>query len=92
MWLERDEKGFAEEFANLAIDCVKPPEDRENLPSVCKRLEVKNILKLLLSARLYLDVRCLGVKRLITYRTSWQLNHPPHSHLLKACHDGVVGP
>lgn len=65
MWPEGgDEKGFTEEFANLAINCVKPPEDREKLPNVCKRLEARNILKLLLSARLYLDVRCLEVKRL----------------------------
>lgn len=65
MWPEGgDEKSFTEEFASLVIDCVKPPEDREKLPNVCKRLEVRKILKLLLSARLYLDVRRLEVKRL----------------------------
>ncbi|XP_022799609.1 uncharacterized protein LOC111337538 isoform X3 [Stylophora pistillata] len=40
VWPESaDEKSFTEEFANLAIDCVKPPENRAKLSDVCKRLE-----------------------------------------------------
>lgn len=64
MWFEGgDEKGFIEEFVNFVINCVKLLEDREKLLNVCKRLEVRNILKLFLFVRLYLDVRRFEVKR-----------------------------
>ena len=41
MWpVSGDDKRYTKEFAAIAIDCLKEPDERAKLSDVCQRLEV----------------------------------------------------